>query len=155
MFSLSQSTSSISKSSIYVEPRQKQPSETWNLCETQGNVSGNPRIMFVSSQTPYQGILHSTTPSASGAIPVQVRTGKPVTGSEERNREHRSNAEFCKKAVNHELILSYQRKFHRILWLCSKDSRYRSSSLSVGSCVVDQRSGDGRFGGRFEITAIN
>ena len=50
----------------------RMPFDTWNLSETQGTVLGNPRPMFASSQTLYQGILHSTNPSATGAIPVQV-----------------------------------------------------------------------------------
>ena len=58
--------------------------DTWNLSETQGNVFGNPRPMFDSTQTLYQGILHSTNPSATGAVPVQVSTGRPVARSEER-----------------------------------------------------------------------
>ena len=40
--------------------------------------------MFDSSQTPYQGVLHPTTPSATGAIPVQVSTGRPVARGQER-----------------------------------------------------------------------
>ena len=36
---------------------------------------GNPRPLFDSTQTPFQGILHSTTPSATGAVPVQASTG--------------------------------------------------------------------------------
>ena len=40
--------------------------------------------MFDSSQTPCQGILHSTTSSATGAIPVQVSTERPVARGEER-----------------------------------------------------------------------
>ena len=51
------------------------PFDTWNLSETQGNVFGNPRPMFVSSETPCQGILHSTNQSATGAIPVQEVQG--------------------------------------------------------------------------------
>ena len=39
----------------------RMPLDTWNFSETQGNVFGNPRPMFDLSQTPYQGILHSTT----------------------------------------------------------------------------------------------
>ena len=52
--------------------------DTWNLSGTQGNVFDNPGAVIDSSQTPYQGILHSTTPSATGSIPVQVSTGRPV-----------------------------------------------------------------------------
>ena len=60
------------------------PIDTWNLSEPQGNVFGNPRPMFVSLQTLCQGILRSMTPSATGAIPVQVSTGRPVARGEER-----------------------------------------------------------------------
>ena len=58
--------------------------DTWNLSGTQENLFGNPRPRFDSSQTPYQIILRSTTPSATGAIPVQVSTGRPVATEEER-----------------------------------------------------------------------
>ena len=54
------------------------PPDTWNLSGTQGNALGNPRSMFGSSQTPYQGILHSTNQSATGATPAQGSTGRPV-----------------------------------------------------------------------------
>ena len=60
------------------------PRDTWNLSEPQGNVSGNPRPMFDSSETSYQGILHSTTPSATGAVPVQGSAGTLVARGEER-----------------------------------------------------------------------
>ena len=62
------------------------PLDTWNLSGSQENVFGNPRSVFESSQTPCQGSLslHSTTPSATGAIPVHVRTGTPVARGEER-----------------------------------------------------------------------
>ena len=60
------------------------PFDTWNLSGTQGNGFGNPRSMFDSSQTPHQGILHSTTPSAAGAVPVQRSTGRPVARGEEQ-----------------------------------------------------------------------
>ena len=42
------------------------------------------RSRFESSRTPYQGILHSTTPSAAGAVPMHVFTGTPVARGEER-----------------------------------------------------------------------
>ena len=60
------------------------PLDTWSLSEPQGNVFCNRRPMFDSSQTPYQGIRHSTTPSAAGAVPVQVSTGRHVARGEER-----------------------------------------------------------------------
>ena len=43
-----------------------------------------PRPMFDSSQTSYQGILHSTTPGGTGAVPVQGSTGTFVVRGEER-----------------------------------------------------------------------
>ena len=62
------------------------PFDSWNLSEPQGNVFGNPRPMFDSSETHYQGILHSTTPSARGAVPVHVSYRATVARSEERIR---------------------------------------------------------------------
>ena len=65
--------------------KKRLPLDTWNLSEPQGNVFGNRRPMFDSSQTPYQGIRHSTNPSATGAVPVQVSTGQsPGRESSER-----------------------------------------------------------------------
>ena len=53
--------------------------------------------MFDSSQTPYQGIPHSTTPSATGAVPVQVSAGRPVARGEERIWEHDYNADVLRE----------------------------------------------------------
>ena len=78
------------------------PFGTWNLSGPQEHVFGSSRPMCDSTQTPYQGILHSTNPSATGAIPVQVSTGRPVARSVGRIWEHDTNADVCKKAVNHE-----------------------------------------------------
>ena len=60
------------------------PLDTWNLSGTQGNVFGNPRLMFDSLQMRYQGILHSTNQSATGGIPVQRSTGRLVARGEEQ-----------------------------------------------------------------------
>ena len=43
---------------------------------------GNPQTVLDSSQTPHQGILHSTNQSATGGIPVQRSTGRPVAKGE-------------------------------------------------------------------------
>ena len=40
--------------------------------------------MLDSSQIPYQGILHSTNQNATGGIPVQRCSGRPVARGEER-----------------------------------------------------------------------
>ena len=76
-------------------------------------------------------------------------------------------------------ILSFRQKDHRIIWLISKDCKSRSFisinspfnvdmlehkiqnpskclfRFSLGGYVMDQRSGDGRFGGWSKIIAIN
>ena len=81
----SQSTSSLSKSSIYAKPRQTHAIWFMEFVWSTGkNVFGNPRPMIDSSQTPYQGILHSTNQSATGGIPVQRSTMQPVARGEER-----------------------------------------------------------------------
>ena len=82
------------------------PFDTWNLPETQGNVCGNPRSMFAPSQTPYQGTLHSTNPSATGAIPVQVSTGRPVARGEERIGSTTPMPMTARRPVNHEFFLT-------------------------------------------------
>ena len=48
------------------------------------NVFGNPRSMIESSQTPYQGILRSTTSSTAGAISVHVCSRTRVARGKER-----------------------------------------------------------------------
>ena len=58
--------------------------DTWTLPETEGNVFGNPPPMVDSSHTPYQGILHSTNQSATGASPVQRNKVGPVARGEEQ-----------------------------------------------------------------------
>ena len=62
---------------------QSMPPDTWNLSGTQGNMLGNPRAMFVSSQISYQGILHATNQSATGGVRVQRSTGRLVAKGEE------------------------------------------------------------------------
>ena len=97
------------------------------VCDTGKRFSGNPRSMFDSSQTPYQEILHPTNPSATGAIPVQVSTGRLVARGGERDWEHNTDADVCRKAVNHE-FLSRAEIPQNSLVLHSKDCKYRSSS---------------------------
>ena len=63
---------------------QSMPPETWNLSGREGNVLGNPRAMFGSSQIPCQSILHASNQSATGGIPVQRSTGRPVAKGEEQ-----------------------------------------------------------------------
>ena len=63
--------------------------------------SGNQFSAFDSPQNHYQGIHHSTTPSAAGSV-----TERLVARGEDRNKGHHSNADICKKAVDHEFIIS-------------------------------------------------
>ena len=56
--------------------------DTWTLSETQGNVFGSPRAVIHSSQTPYQGILHSWNQNATGGNPVRDSTGRLVAKSD-------------------------------------------------------------------------
>ena len=94
------------------------PLDTLNLSETQENFFGNPRSMFGSSQTLYQGILHFFLTKCHRCDSC---AGKYRATCRERwrtNSEHNINADVCRKAVNHE--------FHRILWLHSEDCEYWS-----------------------------
>ena len=59
-------------------------SDACNLSGTQGNVFGCPRAVIDSSQTLYQGILHSLSQSATGGNPVQKSTGRLVAKSEKQ-----------------------------------------------------------------------
>ena len=106
----------------------RMPFDSWNYSEPQGNVFGKPRPMFDSSQTPYQGILHSTTPSATGAVPVQVSTRRPVARGEERSGSTTTMPMSERRPST--MNSFYQRKFHKILWLEGKYYRYRSTPSS-------------------------
>ena len=57
------------------------PLGTWNASGLQENVFGNQSSTFDSHQNHYQGIHHSTTPSATGSV-----TGRPVARDEDRNK---------------------------------------------------------------------
>ena len=95
---MSQSTGSRSKSSIYVEPRPKPAIRYMEFVRDTGETFfGNPRAVIDSSQTPYQGILHSLNQSATGGNPVQKSTGKLVAGSEEQNRDTIPTPRFARK----------------------------------------------------------
>ena len=170
-FSRSQSTGSRSKSSICVEPRPER-----NLSETQGNVFlGNPRSMFDSSQTPYQGILHFANPSATGAIPVQVNTGRPVPGSEERigsttpmpmtsRRLSTMNPFLLLDIPQNSMVgqkiseLQFAKFSHTFNVFMLEDKIQNPGEFlfrfSLRSHVMDQRNGDGRVGGRSEVIAL-
>ena len=95
------------------------PHHTWNASGPQENVFGNQFSTFDSSQNHYQRIHHSTTPRATGSVPVHVGTGTPVARDEDRIKGHNSNADICKKAVDHEFIIAggYSAEFYG--WTCN------------------------------------
>ena len=111
------------------------PFDTWNLSEPQGNVFGQSTLH-------HQGILHSTNPSVTGAIPVQVSTRRPVARGEERigsttpmpmsaGRPSTMNS-FPPAEIPQNSMAVQQRLQIR---------------FSLGGHVMDQRCGDGRFSG--------
>ena len=63
--------------------------DTWKLSGTQGNVFGEPRAGIDSSQTLYQGILHSWKQSGTGGNPVQKSAGRLVAKGEDAGCIHR------------------------------------------------------------------
>ena len=127
--------------------------------------------MFDSSQTLYQGILHSTNPSATGAIPVQVSAGRLVARSEERigtttpmpmsARRPSTTSSFLPTEVPHNSMAAQQRlqisevqfdKIPHTFITCVLEDKIQNqvsscSDFPIGSYVMDQRSGDGRFSG--------
>ena len=85
------------------------PFDTWNMSEIHGKrffFFCNPRPMFDSTHPPYQGILHSANPCATGSIFSAGKYRRPFARGEERIWEHNTNADVCKKAVNHEFFLT-------------------------------------------------
>ena len=63
------------------------PLDTWNMSGPQENAFGDQFSSFVSSRNHCQGIHHSTTPGATGSVPVHVGTGTPVARVEDQNRD--------------------------------------------------------------------
>ena len=85
------------------------PPDTWNPLGLQENVFVNPRSTLESLQIPYRGIHPFMTPSAAGEAPRKTCDKRGRT-----NRKHNSNADFCKKAADHELLYScgYSTEFY-------------------------------------------
>ena len=90
------------------------PLDTYSTSGPQENVFGNQCSTFDSSPNHCQGIHHSTTPGVPGSIPVHIGTGTRVARDEDQNRRTNSNADNCKKAVDHEFISSggYSAEFY-------------------------------------------
>ena len=137
------------------------PLDTWDLSGPQENVFANPRSTFELSQTPFGGILHSKTPSAH--LSQEMKN--------ELRCEHNPNADICPLC---------QWTFHRVLFGQQRQQKSelqfdkfttRSSifywkvrfekpgdnlfGFSIGGCVMDQRSRDGRVIGGIKIFAIH
>ena len=156
------------------------PFDTWNVSGTQGYVFWQS-TSFVRLNTDtlsgnsslYESRCHRFVSSA----------GKYRATCRERWRTNWEARHQCRclREGRQPWILSYQRKFHSILWLYSKDCRYRSlssitsphlqrfhvgrhdsktqvsscSEFSLGSYVMDQSSWDGRFRRWIKILAIS
>ena len=67
------------------------PVDTWNLSESQGNIFGNPRPMFDSSQALYQ----------LQVLQVRFQCKEWQGHLSQANWVHDHKADFCNKAVNH------------------------------------------------------
>ena len=155
------------------------PLDTWNLSETHGNGLGNPRLMFDSAQTLYQGVLRSTTSSAAGAIPVQVITGRPVARGEERigsttpmpmsaGKPSTMNSFLLAKIPQNSMALQQRlqiselqfNKFSHTFNVFMLEDKIQDPGkflfrFSLSCHVTDQRSGDGRFSGWMKIIALS
>ena len=136
-----------------------------------GNVFDSPRAVINLSSTPYQRMFHSQNQGVTGENPVRESTVKLVARSEERNRD----------TINHEFFLSSRRrypqnymadqsklqiselqveKFHHTFNVFMLEDKIQDPSkclfqFSLGDNVMDQRSGDSRFGGRLKIIALD
>ena len=161
--SRSQSTGNCSKSFWDATPRPK--SAIWYLefLDTSGNVFGNPRAVIESSSTPYQRMLHSWNQSATGGN-VRDGTGKLVTWSEERNREtiptprfgrkpSTMNSFFPAEGSHPQNYVADQQRLHTFNVFMLEDKIQNPNKclfrFSSGGNIMDQRSGNGRLGGRF------
>ena len=145
--------------------------DTLNLSGTRRNVFGNPRAMLDSPQILCQGILHSTNQSAIGGIPVQRRTGRPVAKGQDQTgstipmpifaRRPSTMNSFSPAEISQTSLAGQQRLQNSELQFdkfttpstcpCWK-MRFKNLGkflfgFSLGGYVMDQRSGDGRFGG--------
>ena len=150
-------------------------SDTWNLLGNSGRVFDSPRAVIHSSSTPYQGMLHSWNQNATGENPARESPAKPVARSEERNRETIPTPRFVRRPSNTNSFFPAERVYPQIY--VADQSRLQISEVQfdnfstpstfsywkirfetqvlvpifLASNVMDQRSADGRFGGRSKI----
>ena len=80
------------------------PLGTWNTSGSQKNVFGNLFSAFDSPRNHPQRIPYCTTPGETGSVPQAIGTGTSFERDDKHNREHKSNADICKKAVDHEFV---------------------------------------------------
>ena len=150
--------------------------ETWNLLGTSGNVFDSPLAPIDSSSTPFRGMFHSWNLHAADGIPVRDSTGRPVPGSDERNRDTIPTPRFARRpstmnslfptegAYPQNYMADQQRlqiselqfdKFHTFnVFMLEDKIRFKNAIkclfwFSLGGDVLDQRSGDGQFSGFF------
>ena len=153
--------------------------DTWNLSGTHGNVFGNPRAgnrFITDTLSRNSSLLESECYRWEPCAREYRETCREKWRTIQR---HNSIAEFCKKTINHEFFLSTRRttefygwsakianlgasfqKFPHTFNAFMLEDKIRNPNkclfrLSLGGNVKDQRSGDGRFGGRFEIISLD
>ena len=85
-----------------------------------------PRSTFESSQTPYRGILQSTTPSATGEIPVHICTGALVARDERIGSTIPMPTFASRPSTMNSFLLMEIRQSS----MDSRDSRYRKFNLT-------------------------
>ena len=96
---------------------------------------GNPRAIFESSQTPHQGILHSWNQSATGGIPCETSTERPVAMADQQ-RLQISQRHFDKFPTPIHVFMLEDK--------ISNPSKFLFQ-FSLGGNVKDQRIGDAEF----------
>ena len=145
--------------------------DTWNLLGTSGNVFDSPRAVIDSSQIPCKELFTLRIKVLQVETPVQRSTGRLAAKGEEQTGSTIPMPIFTRRPST--MKFSLLRKYHRIRWMISKYCKSRSFIwtnsptlstffmledkiqnpgnflfwFSLGGYVMDQRSGDGRFGG--------
>ena len=88
--------------------------DTWNTSGLQENVLGNQFPTFDSFRNHPQGIHCCTIPRETGSVPQAIGTGTSFARDDNQNRGTNSNADICRKAVDHEFIIvgGHSAEFH-------------------------------------------
>ena len=104
------------------------PLDTWNTSGLQENVFGNQFFTFDSLRDDSRGVHLCAPQRARGSVPQATGSGTLFARDDKQNRARNSHADICRKTFDREFLFC-QRVFRRILWLDSKDSRYRNFNL--------------------------